>query len=288
MPHQLEKDEQHRSLTSQYEDSTDDCESEVSNIPFRHHPWRTRWQASSYFSLALFILTVVISAILGALLAFHSINLDIECSHHTTQYSPLLKDLDIKYDWEYFNGSFKAQTIYRLPGSPEVDEAWEALGVDSRASIIPYSEGLLSGLNPHHVQVSPKYGGGFFVNVEGMHHLHCLNLLRKALWYNYEYYKDLGTHAFKNEEYIVRLHASHCLDTIRQVLMCNADTGVLGQVWYNPKDVRAFPDFQTRHKCKNFDQIRRWALEHQAPGEEEMPEDFLKAPRREDVLNVDI
>jgi len=43
-----------------------------------------------------------------------------------------------------------------------------------RASVISYDEGLKSGLTPVLVRRADKYGGGFFVNVEGMHHLHCL------------------------------------------------------------------------------------------------------------------
>ena len=35
-------------------------------------------------------------------------------------------------------------------------------------------DGLASGLDHSFVQMNPKYGSGFFVNVEGMHHLHCL------------------------------------------------------------------------------------------------------------------
>ncbi|KAK7954090.1 hypothetical protein PG996_014976 [Apiospora saccharicola] len=173
-----------------------------------------------------------------------------------------------------FNGSFMAQTTYRQDASPAVDAAWEAL-----PGVIPLSEGPASGLGPHHVQVSSKHGGGYIVNVEGMHHLHCLNLLRKGLWYSYDYYHELGEHAFKNEEPILKLHVSHCLDTIRQVLMCNPDTGVLGQVWYgHPEGPQAFPDFQSRHKCKNFDDIRDWAVALQAPPH------YIKEPVAEDII----
>jgi hypothetical protein len=35
---------------------------------------------------------------------------------------------------------------------------------------------------------------------------------------------------------------------LRQVLMCNVDTGVLGQVWADKEQPAAFPDFNTRHK----------------------------------------
>lgn len=110
-------------------------------------------------------------------------------------------------------------------------------------------------------------------------------MVRKGMWYNYDYYKDLGEWSFKNEEMILQLHASHCLDAIRQVLMCNVDTGVLGQIWYNTDDAaRTFPDFRTQHKCKNYDAVAQWAIDHQAPPTESLPDDYMAAPEDEDVL----
>jgi hypothetical protein len=32
------------------------------------------------------------------------------------------------------------------------------------------------------------------------------NLVRKSLYYNYDYYKALGTHAFVNDDAILQLH----------------------------------------------------------------------------------
>lgn len=43
--------------------------------------------------------------------------------------------------------------------------------------------------------------------------------------------------------------------------MCTADYGVFGQWWV--KDVGPFVDFNTKHKCKNFEDIRAWAEQHQ-------------------------
>jgi len=48
------------------------------------------------------------------------------------------------------------------------------LTISDVAGVISREDGTASGLTPAHVQRSDKYGGGFFVNVEGMHHLHCL------------------------------------------------------------------------------------------------------------------
>ena len=31
-----------------------------------------------------------------------------------------------------------------------------------------------AGLTKNHIRIKEKYGGGYPVNVEGLHHLHCL------------------------------------------------------------------------------------------------------------------
>lgn len=76
---------------------------------------------------------------------------------------------------------------------------------------------------------------------------------------------------------------AHCLDIIRQQLMCIVDIGVLGRVWYNPSSPTPFPDFNTEHKCRNYEAVRKWAEQHQVVGGGE-PEDYLRPPRGEDVL----
>jgi len=64
--------------------------------------------------------------------------------------------------------------------------------------------------------------------------------------------------------------------------MCTVDVGVLGQVWWNPPAPTAYVDFNTQHKCRNFDDVRRWAEMHQAP--EEVPEDYLDPPKGGDRI----
>lgn len=237
--------------------------------------------------LTLVILPNIVSALAGAFI-FHAWwqteHLGPRCAAYTSQYSPVVEEARVTYSPTNFNGSFMQEDVFRRRGSPEVDAAWESLGVNYRAGVISHKEGLRSGLTTAHVQRADKYGGGFFVNVEGLHHLHCLDLVRKALYYNYPYYKAMGKHAFLNDDKILELHVSHCLDTVRQVLMCNADTGVLGQVWYNKEEPEAFPDFKTTHQCKNFDAIRKWAEEHQEPEVESLPPDYMRIPNPEDIL----
>jgi len=153
-----------------------------------------------------------------------------------------------------------------------------------RAAIVPTNLAAMARLAPDQVQVSDDYGGGYPANVEGLHHLHCLNLLRKSLYYNFEYYHALGHGAFENSDDILRLHITHCLDILRQQLMCTVDVNVLGQVWWNRKEPTAFPDFNTVHRCRNFEAVRQWAEEHQAPMN--VPPDYLKAPNPEAILET--
>ena len=56
----------------------------------------------------------------------------------------------------------------------------------------------------------------------------------------------------------------HCLDLIRQQLMCQADTTMFGTMWFDKDGLTTIiPDFNHAHRCRDFDAIRDWAREHQ-------------------------
>lgn len=40
--------------------------------------------------------------------------------------------------------------------------------------MVPEERGAEAGINPSAVKVQRSQGGGYLVNVEGLHHLHCL------------------------------------------------------------------------------------------------------------------
>ncbi|KAH7379735.1 tat pathway signal sequence [Cadophora sp. MPI-SDFR-AT-0126] len=268
--------------------STDeDCESLIKDsvqdprVPLLASSQKSRL---ARFCSAIAILTSLVIAVFVGIWIGGRGNPDRFCIAHTSNYSPVLKDVPIRYATQRFNGSLMHENIFRATGSPAVDAAWQTLGVDYRAAIVPPELAAASGLIDSQVQVSERYGGGFPANVEGLHHLHCLNLLRQALYFNFDYYHSLGKGAFSNKDEILRFHVTHCLDTLRQQLMCTADVGVLGQVWWNKDQPAAYPDFNTRHKCRNFEDIRQWAFEHQAP--KDVPADYLQMPRIADVYET--
>ncbi|KAL4923547.1 oxidase ustYa family protein [Aspergillus undulatus] len=236
-----------------------------------------------WWTVVLFILTSILACLVGVLIGYQQRDLDKVCSRHTSHYSPVLSDVPIKYHQQRFNGSLFKENIYRQDAGPEVDAAWEALGANYRAIRVPVEEAARSGIAADQVQISEAHGGGYPANVEGLHHLHCLNLLRQTLYYNYDYYHAQGAGAFKNGDFVVRRHVSHCLDILRQQLMCTIDVGVLGQVWTHPGDHPSpFVDFNTEHRCRNFEDIREWAERNQLP--EHPPKDFLKPPGKGDTV----
>ncbi|KAF4635313.1 hypothetical protein G7Y89_g2774 [Cudoniella acicularis] len=90
----------------------------------------------------------------------------------------VLEDVPLNYEQRTFNGSLLKVNIFRQDASPEVDAAWYSIGVNYRPLIVPSHLAQKSGLAPDQVKINPKYGGGYPANVEGLHHLHCLDLLR--------------------------------------------------------------------------------------------------------------
>ncbi|KAI6712442.1 hypothetical protein JHW43_005069 [Diplocarpon mali] len=259
--------------------SVDDCEKLLCPNPDTSLPSRSRG-IHTWAALIATLLASITCFGLGTWVG--SRTNDGSCLEHVQRYSPILSEVDRSYHTVRFNGSFMKENVFRQGAGPEVDAAWESLGINYRGIAVPVSEGAKSGLKHDHVQISPKHGGGFPANVEGLHHLHCLNLVRQSLYYNIDYYRSQGKGAFVNDDNIVRYHVSHCLDIVRQQLMCTLDTGLLGQIWWDREYPKAFVDFNTEHTCKNFDAIRKWAEERQIP--EKVPEDFLKPPQVGDTI----
>ena len=56
-------------------------------------------------------------------------------------------------------------------------------------------------------------------------------------------------------------HLDHCIDIIRQQLMCKADVTPLTWV-RDPVDGKAKEVAQVIHTCNNFQSVRDWVMEH--------------------------
>jgi len=56
-------------------------------------------------------------------------------------------------------------------------------------------------------------------------------------------------------------HLSHCLDALRQSLMCSSDITPLPWIWdQTAREAKEVAEVQ--HTCRNFEKIQRWALDN--------------------------
>ncbi|KAG1862845.1 hypothetical protein DFJ58DRAFT_775356 [Suillus subalutaceus] len=116
-----------------------------------------------------------------------------------------------------FNGTLDFPSIYRGPPSPEIDAAWARIAHDVIIHL-PRSK------------YPPKFGGGFMVSMEAPHQLHCLNLLRKASWP--EYIPHVSWYiVFLLMYLLLIIYTDHCIEMIRQNIMCNVDVMMITWDW---------------------------------------------------------
>jgi len=164
----------------------------------------------------------------------------------------------IEYKLLKFNFGFgDDMTPYMGPPSPEVDAAWAAL-YPYPAAAVPKSEAAKMANKTSPI---PGDESNYMVIPEVFHTLHCLNTLRKAL--HPEYYNFTATEL---DRLLFRpKHMDHCIDTIRQTLMCSGDITPLVWAWDEEKNM-TLGRTDTVHVCRDFGKIQEWAEEHRMHG----------------------
>ncbi|MCJ1391221.1 hypothetical protein MMC18_004083 [Xylographa bjoerkii] len=124
---------------------------------------------------------------------------------------------------------------------------------------ISAEEALAVGGTLDDARLPEEMGGGYMASVEVVHQLHCLNFLRKAT--HQDYYQSRALE-FQDPPHTVRVHLDHCIEMLRQFLMCNADAGLYTHRWIENYP-RPYPNFNTWHKCRNFENVLEYAKSHQ-------------------------
>lgn len=117
-------------------------------------------------------------------------------------------------------------------------------------------------VNEYHeypVQLEQDHGTGqYLASLDVFHQLHCVDLLRKAL--HREYY-DAHEGSFAGApEAVVQGHLEHCVETLRQTIMCHGDISLLTYNWVEGRDM-PYPNFNTLHTCKKWETLTRWNMQ---------------------------
>ncbi|KAJ6489823.1 hypothetical protein C8R45DRAFT_1213267 [Mycena sanguinolenta] len=144
---------------------------------------------------------------------------------------------------------------FQTPSSPELDQMWSDLYNYGISRITKEEAARL----PNKTQAIPGDPGHYIAELDVFHNIHCLNKVRMAL--DPDYYPDWRISTSNN--YIptqkhATEHISHCIDWLRQSIMCHVDTSVIVWQW----DSRANESLvkgNVAHTCRKFDKITEWA-----------------------------
>ncbi|KAF7188121.1 Cyclochlorotine biosynthesis protein O [Pseudocercospora fuligena] len=180
---------------------------------------------------------------------------------------PFMSGIDRNIQIQTFNDQFDSISSHyvRSPNelNSKVDDVWEALHLDHSQVIIPTEAAHDFDIDREHVKFEKVPGvipySGYPAGIQVSHQLHCVNLLRKAVWFNIDYYKQkepVWTDPNLAKEQVD--HVSHCLDQYRQLVMCEVDLRVMPWLWANQTSNKAMPDFGRRKQCNNFQSYLDW------------------------------
>ncbi|KAF1365565.1 hypothetical protein EJ07DRAFT_95628, partial [Lizonia empirigonia] len=93
------------------------------------------------------------------------------------------------------------------------------------------------------------------IGLDVFHRLHCLDTIRKSFYlrrYNITLLRPDGT-----VNYLPWLYVDHCIESIRQSLMCNADVTPMHYEWSD--DIKSVvPKITVTHTCRDFEEIQKW------------------------------
>lgn len=197
--------------------------------------------------------------------------------------APVYDMMNIPFITSYVDGSPAPNEsdpthIYRLPPGPEVDAAWDRLNELNKIFAVSSSDIIRMGKDPTlAVEVPPSWGfppdRPHMMGIEAFHQLHCLNALRKGLVTNYDYY--WGTRYGFTPPAVFTRHLNHCVDILRQHLMCHADMEGFVFNWRETQ-IKPYADFDIKKKCIDFNYLLEFAESHRNPHQTELWESLEK------------
>ncbi|KAL5513654.1 hypothetical protein ACEPAH_4053 [Sanghuangporus vaninii] len=240
----------YRPLISRSDDGIGEAENIRSrwNLPPAHSPWHNRVLVVVFVVQSLLNIFLIVSG-----LYLYSRRGPSNPIFPQLTYSPV-QDLVSFGVQKFYEGFGENITIYQGNPSDEVDQAWEDL-YSFGISEVPRS---IAEKLPNKTYPLAGSGGNYILELDVFHQLHCLNTLRMALSPDYYRRKNLSKLELS---FLEPPHARHCLDAIRQSLMCNAD--IATYVWqWDAEDNMVKPTGNVVHTCRDFERIVDWAKGH--------------------------
>ncbi|KID73865.1 hypothetical protein MAJ_11513, partial [Metarhizium majus ARSEF 297] len=182
------------------------------------------------------------------------------CVSKFNYYSPINEAIREEYLDVRFNGSLWYESPYKGPPTAEVEQAWQDLMAYGTIRVTA-DDITRIGHNLTAVQFPEAAGGGYLAVAMGTHQIHCLHFI----WQDHHAASFPTTQANKEgASEMYERHYEHCIDYIRQTLMCNFDPGIIPYYWVRQHN-QPTPDGNTRHKCVDWDALQSWLKQRAVP-----------------------
>lgn len=160
------------------------------------------------------------------------------------------------------------QSVFIGEPRQELHDAWHSLlkctyshtirlhrRLTHEVSNIRVQQDDLSRINRTSVPLNDSQGG-FYATIDVFHELHCLNVIREQVYR--EYYPTRHSKRDQLE------HANHCIDLLRQTLMCHGDVALQTFTWIEGYKW-PWPNFSVQHECRKWDALQQWASQNYIP-----------------------
>ncbi|KAK4158739.1 hypothetical protein QBC43DRAFT_223636 [Cladorrhinum sp. PSN259] len=181
--------------------------------------------------------------ILNAALFIHASPSQISDPDDFKTFSPVRSAVRYKVqDFQYSHG----RSSFIGEPRPELDQAWSKL---LSPSVIRITESEMRKMNKTSVAI--RDGSGYLGYIEAIHMLHCVKRIHQSQYP--EHYPDL-----KAEGELDPDHLGHCLEILREGILCNADVTVNTYHWDPNRPGRFKGNRGGARKCTDWDGISAW------------------------------
>ncbi|KAG5300593.1 DUF3328 superfamily domain-containing protein, mycelia-enriched transcript [Histoplasma ohiense] len=183
----------------------------------------------------------------------------------TSYWSKVLDEIEIPTYTVRINGTLfppPDPAFSRQEPSEANDIAWEVFE-NIRTHVVTRDDIVKLGKDPDTVaRFDDEYWGlgqnAYMAQLDIFHQIHCLNRLRKAAFATYPGYTPLETENPYSK--IWWIHIGHCVDMLLQNIKCYGNVDMITVAWVGHG--KLWPDFSINRKCRDFDAIMDWNLEH--------------------------
>ncbi|KAM7206460.1 protein of unknown function (DUF3328) domain containing protein [Naviculisporaceae sp. PSN 640] len=138
------------------------------------------------------------------------------------------------------------------PPRAELDEAWHELLAGTMMRFTD-EELMLAG---NATSIRHK-DGGFVGGLGVSHSLHCVKRIKQYLHPEYYYDEDEDWDELYH-------HVDHCLESLRQQILCSADTNIYTLKWTSHSKTKPSISIPQPNACVNWDVLHSWMLSRAA------------------------